>query len=39
MQADSKPEEAGPAKPIASERVDTAPPAPAPEQSSDKHPA
>ena len=40
MQADGKPEEAAPAaKPIASERVDTAPPAPAPEQSSDKHPA
>jgi sec-independent protein translocase protein TatA len=40
MQADGKPEEATPAaKPIASERVDTAPPAPAPEQSSDKHPA
>ena len=49
MQADSKPEEAAhrdvagspapAAKPIASERVDTAPPAPAPEQSSDKHPA
>ncbi|MDT5000540.1 MAG: sec-independent protein translocase protein TatA, partial [Mycobacterium sp.] len=40
MQADGKPEEAAPAaKPITSERVDTAPPAPAPEQSSDKHPA
>ena len=40
MQADGKPEDAAPAaKPIASERVDTAPPAPAPEQSSDKHPA
>jgi sec-independent protein translocase protein TatA len=42
MQADSKPEEvAPPATPIASERVDTTPPvpAPAPEQSSDKHPA
>jgi sec-independent protein translocase protein TatA len=41
MQADSKPEEAAapPATPIASERVDTTPPAPAPEQSSDKHPA
>ena len=43
MQADGKPEEAAqqaPAPtPIASERVDTAPPAPAPEQSSDKHPA
>ena len=40
MQADGKPDDAAPAaKPIASERVDTAPPAPAPEQSSDKHPA
>ena len=40
MQADGKPEEPAPAaKPIASERVDTAQPAPAPEQSSDKHPA
>jgi sec-independent protein translocase protein TatA len=52
MQADSKPEDAahqrdvagGPAPaatPIASERVDTTPPAPAPapEQSPDKHPA
>jgi sec-independent protein translocase protein TatA len=49
MQADSKPEDAhqrdvagGPAPaatPIASERVDTPPPAPAPEQSPDKHPA
>jgi sec-independent protein translocase protein TatA len=40
MQADSKPEGAAPAAtPIASERVDPAPPAPAPEQSSDKHPA
>jgi sec-independent protein translocase protein TatA len=43
MQADSKPEEAAapaPAPtPIASERVDTTPPAPAPGQSSDKHPA
>ena len=40
MQADGKQEEAAPvAKPITSERVDTAPPAPAPEQSSDKHPA
>jgi sec-independent protein translocase protein TatA len=38
MQADGKPEEAAPAKPITSERVDTTPPAPAPEQS-DKHPA
>jgi sec-independent protein translocase protein TatA len=38
MQADSKPEGAAQA-PIASERVDPAPPAPAPEQSSDKHPA
>jgi len=44
MQADSKPEDAAQAQaqaptPIASERVDPAPPAPAPEQSSDKHPA
>jgi sec-independent protein translocase protein TatA len=40
MQADSKPEGAAPAAtPIASERVDPAPPAPTPEQSSDKHPA
>jgi sec-independent protein translocase protein TatA len=40
MQADSKPEDAAPAAtPIASERVEPAPPAPAPEQSSDKHPA
>lgn len=40
MQADSKPEGAAPpATPIASERVDPAPPVPAPEQSSDKHPA
>jgi sec-independent protein translocase protein TatA len=39
MQADSKPEGAPPATPIASERVDQAPPAPAPEQSSDKHTA
>jgi sec-independent protein translocase protein TatA len=42
MQADSKPEAAAPpppATPIASERVDTTPPAPAPEQSPDKHPA
>jgi sec-independent protein translocase protein TatA len=38
MQADSKPEGTA-ATPIASERVDQAPPAPAPEQSSDKHPA
>jgi sec-independent protein translocase protein TatA len=49
MQADGKPEAAhqldvagGPAPaatPIASERVDTTPPVPAPEQSPDKHPA
>ncbi|HEV7419207.1 MAG TPA: Sec-independent protein translocase subunit TatA [Mycobacterium sp.] len=49
MQADSKPEGSAPAAtPIASERVggqdtgighDPAPPVPAPEQSSDKHPA
>ena len=40
MQADSKPEGSAPPTPITSERVDPAPPAPAPEQqSSDKHPA
>jgi sec-independent protein translocase protein TatA len=38
MQADSKPEDSSPT-PIASERVEQAPPAPAPEQSSDKRPA
>ncbi|MGV0744704.1 Sec-independent protein translocase subunit TatA [Mycolicibacterium sp. XJ870] len=37
MQADSKPAEAPPATPIASERVDN--PAPAPEQSPDRHTA
>jgi sec-independent protein translocase protein TatA len=40
MQSDSKPEAAAPpATPIASERVDTPAPDPAPQQSSDKHPA
>jgi sec-independent protein translocase protein TatA len=39
MQADGKPEGTTPPTQIASERVDPAPPAPAPEQSSDKHPA
>jgi sec-independent protein translocase protein TatA len=39
MQSDSKPEDAPPPTPIASERVEPSPPASAPEQSSDKHPA